>query len=206
VKTALAIAGALFIGLIGGYWLSESTSATEGTTPGSQPDAALHERLDDVEVQIASLHRDVARRRDERAVRHAAADADVKGRDSASRPPSASVARVARRPALPTQDEVMGVLEDAFDSEAPDDRWASETQDALLAAFERGGSTLRPRSVECRSESCRLEFDADASPSQGDIALAISAAELGAWVVDSRDPDTVVVFAERESPDPGASL
>jgi hypothetical protein len=100
----------------------------------------------------------------------------------------------------------MGVLEDAFGSEPADPEWASTTQESVLAAFEHGDSSIGPRAIECRSESCRLEFTPEAARARGEIALALSAAELGAWVVDSRDPDTVIVFVERGSPEPGAPL
>ncbi len=142
MKTALAVAGALFLGLAGGHWL-----ASAGQT--DQP--------------------------------------------AANQPGGAGAEQAPRLSA----DEVMAELEDSFEAELLDRQWGKPTQEALLAAFGGNASAMRPNTVECRSESCRLEFDAAAERSRTDIALAMSAADLGEWVVDSRDPTTLVVYAAR---------
>lgn len=159
MKTALAVAGALFISAVAWQWLN----APRGPEATLQPAGELRRQVDGTVRAGGRL---------------------LKERDTARAPASTADARARE-------------LEEAFRAEPVDGGWATAAEKSVRTAFERRTSDVRPSTVECRSDSCRLGFSKPTGGVKGDIALALAEAELGAWVMDSRNPDAIVVFAAR---------
>jgi hypothetical protein len=134
--------------------------------PASDADAGLAE----LRQQVALLRREVADLRGK--VSHLPGMDDV-----AARQPDSRTDPVALEDARQTERLRIASTESAFRSEQSDARWSQGATASVQAALAQADESMRSqvRSVECRSQSCRVELNASpgAAPAQ-DLPLVIA--------------------------------
>ena len=124
-------------------------SAASGTVPEAE--------MVQVRQQLAELHREIAELRKQLLSPRDTVKAADSGPDPRHDP-------AARAEADRVEQGRVAVSETAFRTEGLDARWSQSTAAAMRAALSVSDETVRDhvRSVECRSQTCRVEISADA--------------------------------------------
>jgi hypothetical protein len=167
----------------------ESTSARFARPPLFEASAAARssgagEDVARLEQEVAELRQDIAALRAEVAIGGGGLPPGAGGHEAAVLADAAQLA----------------AAEKAFRGEAVDPDWSPAMADAVRATVSQvDRSHLPPRSVECRSQSCRVELaDGNAPPSAADLALVLdrfvqTLPRATAGLVDAADGHKVTV-------------
>ena len=165
-RSFFALASVLTIGLLGfGYYLVRSTgdSAGAGRTaaaPARASEAAEPQELDRLRRHVGRLERQV------QAQGHRIqAGETIRIESGASAAAGDSNTPEAKAERERHQREYMAELATAFREETVDAAWSSQKTSAVQAALAADADLReRVRSVECKSQTCRLELTDDGTP------------------------------------------
>jgi hypothetical protein len=146
-----------------------ASARTEAQRPPISRDAGIGE----LREEVALLRRDVADLREQLA--------HISGQSVATvDAPNPRTDAVARQQAQETERARIASSESAFRGERSDSRWSQATAATIQAALGQTDDSIRSqvRSIECRSQSCRVEINAGAN---GALAqnLPLIVAQLG---------------------------
>jgi hypothetical protein len=124
----------------------------EPALEGAGPQRLLDVRVARLATEVARLQQEVDALRAARQEPSSDAAADAPGRHARLRAPQDRQARALAQAAR------ADATESAFRGETVETGWSRQTAEAVRGAFLQSNAGQEPRSVECRSRTCRLEL------------------------------------------------